>query len=369
MTRLKPIEHAGGYLPIADHGLIGDGTAAALVGRDGALVWLCTPRFDSPPLFCRLLDAARGGAFTLAPEDLIESAQHYEDETGALITEMRSAGGRLRLTDAMTLGAGADLSALREAAQYELVRSVSVLAGAAQLRVEMIPRGEVRVEREREDLMIHCVARPELKLRLRCSRPLEGLRTTLALRGGDRVDFRLRWGDAPTNELETDAALGATLAVWREWIRKVNYLGPQAALVRRSIITLKLLDYLPTGAIVAAPTSSLPEVIGGERNWDYRYSWIRDAAFSVYALLRVGLAEESAGFCAGRWNPSVAAGGPERCTPSMAPGPRLKSLTQSLKVIAAHGPCAGAMPPPHSDSTMYSARFSIAPGNGRIIMA
>jgi GH15 family glucan-1,4-alpha-glucosidase len=166
MTRLKPIEHAGGYLPIADHGLIGDGTAAALVGRDGALVWLCTPRFDSPPLFCRLLDAARGGAFTLAPEDLIESAQHYEDETGALITEMRSAGGRLRLTDAMTLGAGADLSALSEAAQYELIRSVMVLAGEAQLRVEIVPRGEVRVEREREDLMIHCAATAAITRRL-----------------------------------------------------------------------------------------------------------------------------------------------------------------------------------------------------------
>ncbi len=299
MTGLRPVEQVNGYLPIADHGLIGDGTTAALVGRDGAVVWLCAPRFDSPPLFCRLLDATRGGAFTLAPADLIESAQYYADETGALITEMRCARGRLRLMDALTLRAGADLSAMTEAAQGELMRSVTVLEGEAQLRVEIVPRDEVRIAREREELILHCAARPELKLRLRCSRPLEGLRTTLALRRGDRVDFRLRWGEAPAPELDTDAALSQTLAVWREWIRKVNYAGPQAALVRRSIITLKLLDYLPTGAIVAAPTSSLPEVIGGERNWDYRYSWIRDAAFSVYALLRVGLVEESAGFL--RW--------------------------------------------------------------------
>lgn len=299
--KLRTITRIDGYLPIADHGLIGDGMTAALVGRDGAVVWLCVPRFDSPPLFCRLLDAQRGGAFTIAPEDLTESGQRYEEDTGVLITEMRGARGAVRVTDTLALRRGADLNALADASRGELLRTVEVTEGEVDLRAEVEPRGGADAEREDGGLRLRCARRPELNLRLASSVPLSGTRSVLKMRGGERVYFALRWSSEESAAAadEPQEILRATCRAWRNWMRNVNYDGPQRTLVHRSAITLKLLDYLPTGAIVAAPTSSLPERIGGPRNWDYRYSWIRDAAFSVYALLRVGLTTESADFL--RW--------------------------------------------------------------------
>jgi alpha,alpha-trehalase len=147
-------------------------------------------------------------------------------------------------------------------------------------------------------MRLRCATRPDLDLQLRATVPLEGPQTTLDLDAGDRLSFVLRWGGGyhRHHPVPPDELLRATLEVWRRWMRSLGYEGPREPLVRRSAITLKLLDYVPTGAIVAAPTSSLPEWIGGERNWDYRYAWIRDAAFSVYALRRIGLTEEAAGF-------------------------------------------------------------------------
>ncbi len=127
--RFLPLDPVDGYLPITDHGLIGDGTTAGLVGRDGALVWLCLPRFDAPPLFCRLLDARRGGAFTIAPEDIVTSRQFYEPSTGVLVTEMRSPSGLVQLTDALLLRAGIDLSEGIAAGRHQLLRAVRVLQG------------------------------------------------------------------------------------------------------------------------------------------------------------------------------------------------------------------------------------------------
>src|SRR5215475_12956481 len=132
MNQFKPVSYTDGYLPIEDHGLIGDGSTAALVGRDGAISWMCAPRFDSPPLFCRILDAGRGGAFTVAPENLIESRQFYEPDTAVLVTEMRCPTGLLRVTDALTLRQGADLTEDATAARSELVRIVEALQGSVR---------------------------------------------------------------------------------------------------------------------------------------------------------------------------------------------------------------------------------------------
>ncbi|MGH8983521.1 MAG: glycoside hydrolase family 15 protein [Acidimicrobiia bacterium] len=292
-----PVESVDGYLPLEDHGLIGDGSTAGLVGRDGAVSWLCIPRFDSPPLFCRILDAARGGAFAVAPDSLVASRQRYEPDTGVLITELRGPEGTVRVTDALTLRAGADLAEDAPAYRRELIRSVVVLDGRVRLRVEVDAFGGARAERRAGGLQLIC-PRPDLDLQLEATRPLDGLRTAHDLEAGDRLDLILRWCGGPFRHSrgEPERLLRQTVDAWRRWITRLDYQGPGEPQVRRSAITLKLLDHVENGALVAAPTSSLPETIGGVRNWDYRYAWIRDAAFSVYALHRIGLSEEAWGF-------------------------------------------------------------------------
>jgi GH15 family glucan-1,4-alpha-glucosidase len=295
---MSPIRRFDGYLPIEDHGLIGDGTTAALVGRDGTISWMCVPRLDSPPLFCRILDVSRGGAFTVALEDLSESRQFYEEDTGVLVTELRSASGMIRLTDALTLRSGADLSEDAAAGRGELLRSMSVLNGPVRVRVEIEPRGGAEAEPHSEGLRLHYPSRPDIDLQLHSTHPLQGPTNLLHLNSGERVELILRWGRGlPSRSyIAPEELLQAALSAWRRWMRQFHYDGPEAALVRRSAVTLKLLDYMENGAIVAAPTSSLPEAIGGPRNWDYRYAWIRDAAFSVYVLRRIGFTREAERF-------------------------------------------------------------------------
>jgi alpha,alpha-trehalase len=297
---LTPIRRRDGYLPIGDRGLIGDGTTAALVGRDGSIAWMCVPRFDSPPLFCALLDADRGGSFTVAPEEITESRQYYETDTGVLVTETRCASGLVRITDALTLRSGAILSEDAPAGRRELLRSVTVLYGEVGLRIEIKPRGGALAEPHGEGIRLRCASRPDIELQLLIigTRPISGLKSVLQLHAGERVDLLLRWGTGLPGRsyVSPDELLSSTVTAWRHWMKHFNYRGPQEPAVRRSAITLKLLDYTPNGAIVAAPTSSLPERIGGCRNWDYRYAWVRDAAFSVYALRRIGFTEEAVRF-------------------------------------------------------------------------
>jgi alpha,alpha-trehalase len=286
-------------LGIEDYGLIGDCTTAALVGRDGAVSWLCVPRFDSEALFCGLLDRARGGHFALALEDAVESRQAYIEDTGVLQTELRGASGLVRISDACTVRSGSDLSEDVSHARGELLRHVEVLDGNVRLRLELAPRGGARAECAAGGLRIRCARFPDLALHLTASRPLDQLRGTFELRTGERLWLMLRWmAGSRRSASEPAEILDNTITAWRRWMARVNYEGPQRTLVRRSALTLKLLDYSGNGAIVAAPTSSLPEKIGGERNWDYRYTWVRDAAYSVYALRRIGLSAEGDSFLA-----------------------------------------------------------------------
>lgn len=273
-----PLRRVDGYLPLEDHGLIGDGSTAALVARDATVVWLCAPRFDSPPLLCSLLDTKRGGHFKISLDGLTGARQSYELDTGVLVTELRSPDAHVRVTDAMTFVAGAHLVEEREAARGELLRKIDVLRGPATLTIELATRP---------------TAVPDVVLDSTLA--LQGRSTEVTLTTGAVEWVALRWGRLEDGA-GFDEVLDRTREAWRTWSTYLQYEGPQRALVRRSALTLKLLDHFSTGAIVAAPTSSLPEAIGGPRNWDYRYSWIRDAAFSVGALRAIGLTDEAKGF-------------------------------------------------------------------------
>jgi alpha,alpha-trehalase len=293
----RPVRMVGGYPPLADLGLIGDGATTALVGLDGSVRWMCVPGFDSEPLFCALLDHARGGEFRVAPEGLVEARQRYEPDTGVLVTELRSDTGVVQVTDALALRSGADLTDDAPADHAELVRSAVVLAGEVRLRVDVQPRGGARVRRAFNGLAVECPRRPGLRLHLRSNRPLDGLQTVHELQDGDRLNLVLSWGRFHRHHpLDAEARLRETADAWRRWMNCFRYEGPEAAMVRRAAVTLKLCDQWAHGSLVAAPTSSLPAPVGGIRNWDYRYTWIRDAAYAVFALRRIGFVNEADAF-------------------------------------------------------------------------
>jgi alpha,alpha-trehalase len=190
----RPIQSHGGYPPLADLGLIGDGATAALVGLDGGIQWMCVPNFDSEPLFCALLDHAGGGEFSVTPEGLVEARQRYETDTGVLITELRSDTGVVRLTDALALRSGADLTDDAAANRSELVRSAIVLTGSVRLHVSLQPRGGAKPSPAYNGLAVECARQPTLRLHLRSNRELSGLQTTHELQQGDRLDLVLSWG-------------------------------------------------------------------------------------------------------------------------------------------------------------------------------
>ncbi|MCZ9346965.1 DUF5911 domain-containing protein, partial [Streptomyces sp. TRM76130] len=295
MTLWQPLTRREGHLPIEDHGLIGDGRGCALVGRDAEISFMCVPRFDRDPVFCSLLDRRRGGGFRLAPQGVRHSRQRYVDDTAVLVTEMRTDTGTVEITDAFLLRPGARLEEDAPAAAGELVRRARVTHGEVTVRLLLEPRGGAHVRRRGEEWLLDC-GRQDITLRLRSSRSGVSPDCEVTLLAGEELAVRLRWDDAPSPHPSADAGLEATLCAWRRWASFVVADVPQPGLVRRSALTLKLLDHVENGAIIAAPTSSLPEHIGGTRNWDYRYAWIRDAAFTVFALRRIGLPSEAGGF-------------------------------------------------------------------------
>jgi alpha,alpha-trehalase len=293
----RPIRRRDGHLALEDMGLIGDGTTSALVGLDGAISWLCLPRFDSEPFFCGLLDHEKGGCFTVAPDEVVEARQRYEPDTAVLVTELRSPTGLLAVTDALALRPGTDLSEDAAAGRSELIRSAVVLDGSVRVRVEIEPRGGASAHPAAGGLHVEARGRRDLDVHVRSSRPLESLTSVHELQAGERLDVALSWGGAHRHHrFSEEELLAATARSWRRWMEGFRYDGQEAALVRRAALTLKLCDHWINGALVAAPTSSLAAPIGGVRNWDYRYTWIRDASFSVYALRRIGFEEEAGAF-------------------------------------------------------------------------
>jgi GH15 family glucan-1,4-alpha-glucosidase len=286
------------YPPIEDYGLIGDCHSAALVSSHGSIDWLCLPRFDSPSIFARILDAERTDAWSLHPTGQFHSRHQYLEHTNVLETSFTSDQGRVRLLDFMPIvpeATSGTVSSLRT-----VVRIVEGIDGETEIESVCSPRPGYG--RAAPTFVMHGT---EVTFdRCRLTGPTEwqaneatgaiSCRTTV--RSGERLAFVLRYEAAdrhpavdvndPFDELQ------ATIDFWRSWAARCTYQGPYRDAAIRSALTLKLLLYTPTGAIVAAPTTSLPEEIGGVRNWDYRFTWIRDASFTLYALLLAGYTYE-----------------------------------------------------------------------------
>ncbi|MEV8516737.1 glycoside hydrolase family 15 protein [Dactylosporangium sp. NPDC051484] len=293
---------ASGYLPIAEHGLIGDLRTVALVGTDGTIDWYCCPRFDAPSVFGSILDADRGGSFELAADAPARTKQFYFPDTNVLITRFFTEDGVGEVQDFMPVAGESG-----EAGRHRLIRRVLCVRGAIPFRARVAPRFDYA--RQPHTVRWHAgqtrFESADLSLALTATVPVEhealDATATFKLLEGESAVFALdRVGDdveprgCPHAEAEQE--FNATVAFWRRWLSASRYRGRWRETVHRSALTLKLLTYAPTGAIVAAPTTSLPERIGGERNWDYRYVWIRDAAFCAYALLRLGFTGEAAAF-------------------------------------------------------------------------
>jgi GH15 family glucan-1,4-alpha-glucosidase len=293
------------YPLISDHGLIGDLQTAALVATDGTIDWFCAPRFDSPSVFASLLDEERGGRFRIAPSgpDYV-TKQLYFPDTAILITRFMTPDGVGEVVDFMPI-----VAPERATDHHQLVRLVRVVRGEMEFTLECAPRfdyGRARHEIETTDRGV-IFRSGELQLSLRATVALErhgtDARATWHAREGELGGVVLESaakGDFPKLERQHIVDyFNKTVRFWRDWLGRSSYRGRWQEAVHRSAMTLKLMTYAPTGALVAAPTTSLPEQIGGERNWDYRFTWVRDASFSVYALLGLGYTEEAAAFC--RW--------------------------------------------------------------------
>ena len=297
------------YQPIEDYAIIGDLHTAALVGKNGSIDWCCLPRFDSPSVFGALLDADKGGFFRISPKDLegVKCQQLYLPETNILLTRFLSVNGVAEITEFMPIKeVGTDEH------HHQIIRSISVVQGSLQFTLTCRPsfnyaRDDHHVEVSQHGALFKS---KEFKLCLISPVPLEteghgGVQATFSLHTGQAAHFLLESTNAdkdhlqkPLSENQYQRAFHDTLNYWRSWLSQCQYQGRWREMVQRSALVLKLLIYAPTGAIIAAPTTSLPEAVGGARNWDYRYTWVRDASFTIDSLLTLGFTQEAEAFMA-----------------------------------------------------------------------
>jgi GH15 family glucan-1,4-alpha-glucosidase len=278
---------------IEDHALIGNTRTAALVGNDGCMDWLCLPRFDSPACFASLLGDHGNGCWRISPAIETRSVKRsYRDGTLVLDTEFHTGSGAFRIIDCMPPWPG----------RTDIVRVVEGLSGRVPVRMELVIRfgnGSIVPWVRNENGTLIATAGPDTVI-FRSDVPTHGEdhRTCAEfdITEGQRQDFVLTYMASHEERplpIDPDASIAETERWWREWMSHCTYDGEWPDMVRRSLMTLKALTYSPTGGIVAAPTTSLPELIGGVRNWDYRYCWLRDATFTLYALLLGGYREEA----------------------------------------------------------------------------
>ncbi len=290
-------ENIPDFKPLEAYGLIGDCRTAALVGEDGSIDWVCMPDFDSPAVFAALLDPA-AGRFVIRPCGEFRSRQYYEPGTNILVTEFVTRKGRLRIRDFMPI------IAERRSPAGEIHRRVEVVDGHVSLELIFAPRFDFAAGRHELRLgdygvLAYCTAADNGTLALASPIPLRidgaDAHADFSLDAGDVLWFVLDWdshSSQPVSAYRSQQRLGLARAYWRDWIAGLSYQGTFHSEVQRSLLTLKLLIYGATGAVIAAPTTSLPEWPGGTRNWDYRYTWVRDSAFILRALFSAGYVAE-----------------------------------------------------------------------------
>jgi GH15 family glucan-1,4-alpha-glucosidase len=304
----SPPARTGAFTPIADYGLLADCNSAALVSRDGSIDWLCLPRYDSAAIFARILgDAA--GHWSIRPAGEYTVERRYVPGTLVIETTFTTESGQVRLRDAMAFAPGQSGHALGFDAPHEILRGVDGVSGEVAMELELAPRPEYG--------LIMPLIRLEPggartfgsgRVSVRSAAPLEVLdgtmRASFTVAAGDAHGFAMRWASAEDRTAPEPVAPGSvaarideTVEAWRSWERMHDiYAGPNKERVRLSARVLKGLTYRPTGAIVAAPTASLPETVGGERNWDYRFSWIRDSSLTLEALYIGACSDEAEAF-------------------------------------------------------------------------
>jgi GH15 family glucan-1,4-alpha-glucosidase len=308
-TTFGPAGEARGSRPIAEYGLLADCNSAALVAQDGSIDWLCLPRYDSPSLFGRILDPD-AGHWSIRPAGAFASERRYVPGTLVVETTFTTDTGSVRLTDAFAFAEGQRGHDLGFESPHDLLRCVEGIAGEVELLLELAPRTEYGLVRplfRQEGDGGRTFGGPN-RISVRAGVPVEiedvTMRAAFTVSAGERVGFSLRWipteahePPPPTPPELVAARIEDTVEAWRSWEQEHDvYEGPHRELVRLSSRVLKGLTYRPTGAIVAAPTTSLPETVGGERNWDYRYSWIRDASLTLQALYIGSCSDEAEEF-------------------------------------------------------------------------
>jgi GH15 family glucan-1,4-alpha-glucosidase len=303
------------YQPISNYGIIGNMHTTALIGLNGSIDWFCFPKHDSPSVFAEILDDEKGGYFRIYPlEQVLHSPDHFPPErvaskqfyapgTNVLITRFLTSYGMGKVTDLMPVGLTET-----QLGYHSLIRQVRVERGALTFRAECYPAFNYARDSHQTFLTRTgaCFQSSDLKLCLDSDIPLQqaenGIYAEFTLREGETATFIFQEAQSKEkagssfDQAQLKFAYDQTIQYWRRWLLQCKYKGRWREMVERSTLVLKLLTYEPTGAIIAAPTCGLPEEVGGERNWDYRYTWIRDAAFTLYGFLRLGFTQEAAQF-------------------------------------------------------------------------
>ncbi|MBI4257541.1 MAG: glycoside hydrolase family 15 protein [Thaumarchaeota archaeon] len=298
------------YKRISDYGIIGDMHSCALVGNDGSIDWCCFPRFDSPSVFASILDAKIGGRFRIAPRSKYKSEPRYEENTNVLTHTFATADGLVRLADFMPcyMLQGVQTSF------HEIIRKVEGLKGNVAMRLLFEPRlnyargrTEIDVSFDKSGKAVNKKESLALSSSVQLKKDNDSLVAEFVLKKGEVAWFVAKYAEdmsLSVSDYLPELKLERTRRFWRRWVGRCSYRGRWSEQVLRSALTLKILEYAPTGALVAAATTSLPETLGGMRNWDYRYTWLRDSAFSLYALNLLGQFAEAEAFLS--WFLSVA---------------------------------------------------------------